>query len=481
MTQEEFFPETLEASAGKKIRFTVYYGNIAHTPILGDLEYFINASLGVNEEGTIVFINENTTDPITEAINFNPELTKDDIEVVDISNNQNKFFFPGFIDTHIHASQFPNNGIFGNSTLLDWLETYTFPLESSFKDLKVANDIYNKAINRTLINGTTTASYYATIHASGSKLLADIALKKGQRALVGKVCMNQNSPDHYIETFDECKESTHEVIDHLNKRDPSHELLMPVITPRFAGSCTEKLMKWLGDFRAENDYHCQTHLSENKREIQWTKELFPDFNHYTDIYAKTNLLGPKTVLAHCIHLSDEERDLIRDYGSGVSHCPASNSSITSGEARIRWLLNSGINVSLGSDCSGGFDPSILSVAKHALLVSRHLVMKSEDDDEKLSVNDVLYLATMGGAKVLRLDDKIGSFAVGKKWDAQLIDLSCENSPVDTFEFQEPIWGGEDLKLSKRKYQDLIDKWLFNGDDRNVRSVFVNGRRVLSKN
>ncbi|GMF04961.1 unnamed protein product [[Candida] boidinii] len=108
-------------------------------------------------------------------------------------------------------------------------------------------------------------------------------------------------------------------------------------------------------------------------------------------------------------------------------------------------------------------------------------MKSEDDDEKLSVNDVLYLATMGGAKVLRLDDKIGSFTVGKKWDAQLIDLSCENSPVDTFEFQEPIWGGEDLKLSKRKYQDLIDKWLFNGDDRNVRSVFVNGRRVLSKN
>lgn len=467
--------------------YTAYYGTFAHTPKLGNLEVLPNTLLGVDSNGIIDFIisveppieNEIEIENLKSLVinNSSIKLSPNNIDIISIVDHVNSFFFPGFIDTHIHAPQFPNNGIFGNSTLLDWLETYTFPLESSFKDLEIAENIYTKVVNRTLMNGTTTASYYATIHTNATNLLADLCLKLGQRAFIGKVCMNQNSPDHYIETFDQCKESTLNVINHIKKMNPTGDLINPVITPRFAGSCTDDLLKWLGELRKKGDYHCQTHLSENHKEIEWITNMFPQYKHYTDIYHQNNLLSSKTTLAHCIHLSDEEMNILKLTNSGVSHCPTSNSSITSGEAKIRWLLNNNINVSLGTDCSGGFTPSILEVAKHALLVSRHLVMKSSNDDEKLSSADVLYLATMGGAKVLNIDNNVGCFKKGMKFDCLQINLSSENSNIDTFEFQNPNWS---LNNGIDKFKDLIDKWLFNGDDRNIERVWVNGRCIINK-
>ncbi|KAG7799882.1 hypothetical protein KL929_000798 [Ogataea haglerorum] len=448
-------------------------------PRKSDATVLTHCAVGVDQDGTIVFVKENCADYTSYTLKFTG-LELHEVHFVDIAESETKFFVPGFIDTHIHAPQFPNNGIFGDSTLLDWLEKYTFPLESSFRDLTRANNIYTQVIERTLSNGTTAAAYYATIHADATNLLADLALMRGQRALIGKVCMNQNSPAHYIETFEESKASQLSVIEHIEKRDPAGNFVRPVLTPRFAPSCTEKLMKWLGELRKSHNYHCQTHLSENKREIEVAKEMFPAFDSYTDIYYRSGLLGPKTILAHCIHLSEHEKDLLAQTGCGVSHCPTSNSSITSGEARVRWLLNSNVKVGLGTDCSGGFTPSILQVAKHALLVSNHLVMKSENDFEKLSTHDVLYLATVGGAEVLNLNVKLGLFKVGYKFDAQLIQLDCEGSPVDTFEFQNPKWGLLSPEESRGRFLDLIDKWIFNGDDRNVRKVFVNGRCVVDK-
>lgn len=484
-TNEAFFPDKIDPICHSKIKYTTYFGAFAHTPVLGSLDILNNTAIGVDDDGTIDFVLSNIpkdTDLVALTLEHSSaaNLSGAEVEIIDISENENRFFFPGFIDTHIHAPQFPNNGIFGNSTLLDWLDIYTFPLESNFKNLDFAKEIYTKVILRTLGYGTTTASYYATIHTDASNLLADLALQLGQRSFIGKVCMDQNSPDHYIETEEESKVSTLEVIDHIKSRNPTKDLVNPVLTPRFAGSCTENLLNWLGDLRKSGDYHCQTHLSENHKEIEWITGMFPDYDHYTDIYHKNNLLSSKTVLAHCIHLSDDEMNILRLTGSGVSHCPTSNSSITSGEARVRWLLDNDINVSLGTDCSGGFTPSILEVAKHALLVSRHLVMKSSNETEKLSSSDVLYLATMGGARVLQIDDKVGCFKKGLKFDAQLINLSCEDSNVDTFSFQNPNWGKLPIDESKKKFSDLLDKWLFNGDNRNIEKVFVNGRAVINR-
>lgn len=449
-----------------------YYGCFVHTPRLNTLEVKYNSLLGVDEEGSITFIKDFPLGTSLETL----QAAADGYEIVDVTGS-NTFVFPGFVDTHIHAPQFPNNGIFGTTTLLEWLETYTFPLESSFKDIDVALDIYSKVVKRTLRNGTTFAAYYATIHTEATNLLCDLALKHGQRALIGKVCMDQHAPDHYLETVEQSKKSTLEVIDHIRSRDPKGELVQPILTPRFAGSCTHELLDWIGELRQKGDHYLQTHLSENQNEIRWIEQLFPQFEHYTDIYKQTNLLGDKTMLAHCIHLTDEEMHMLKETNSNVSHCPTSNSSITSGEARVRWLLDNSINVSLGTDCSGGFTPSILEVCKHAHLVSRHLVMKNGNESDKLTTAEVLYLGTLGGAKSLRMDDKLGSFEVGKKFDAQLIKLDCPGSNIDTFKFQEPQWGVEPVESSMAKFHDLVDKWLFNGDDRNVLSVWVNGRPV----
>ncbi|KAF6011134.1 hypothetical protein HII12_002728 [Brettanomyces bruxellensis] len=477
-TDSSYFTDQIQARCRDPIPYTVYYGTFAHTPILGSMEVMPKTAIGVDNTGVITFIEKSFQGDLLKLGVEKFGVEEGSVKVVDKSGSETKFFFPGFIDTHIHAPQYPNNGIFGETTLLDWLNIYTYPLESSFKDAAVAHEVYSRVVNRTLECGTTTAAYYGTIHTRATEILADSALKAGQRALIGKSCMNDHSPSFYCETTEESKQGTLDLMNYAHKRDPSGELIQAIITPRFAASCTDELMRWLGDLRKSKNCYCQTHLSENHREIKWMAQLFPQYDSYTDIYYQTGLLGRKTILAHCIHLTDDERDLLVKTGAGVSHCPTSNSSITSGEARVRWLLNSGINVSLGTDCSGGFSPSILEVARHALLVSHHLVMSTHNDKEKLSVKDVLYLATMGGANVLNLSDKLGSFAVGKRFDAQLIELCNRDSNIDIFDFQRPRWGSQDPKVSHTRFDNLICKWLFNGDDRNVDRVYVNGRPVI---
>lgn len=204
------------------------------------------------------------------------------------------------------------------------------------------------------------------------------------------------------------------------------------------------------------------------------KSLFPDYKHYTDVYDKHDLLGPKTILAHAVHLSEEEVDLIKERDAKISHCPCSNSSITSGAAKIRNLLNKGIQVGLGTDMSGGYSPSILEAVRQGLLVSNHVAM-SGDDSAKLSVEEVLYLGTAGGAKVVGLEDKVGRFEKGMEWDAQLVGLGgkvqgklWEETGED--EGQVDIFGWE-------SWEERVAKWVFNGDDRNTVMVWVQGRLV----
>ncbi|KAH3672437.1 hypothetical protein WICMUC_004273 [Wickerhamomyces mucosus] len=449
----------------------IFYGTFIHTPSFGEVEILTKTVIGINSSGTIIFIEKNVLNLSTIILKLTDNIQN--IEILDISNDPLKFFFPGFIDTHIHASQYPNNGIFGNSTLLDWLETYTFPLESSLKDLKKAELVYTKCIEKLLSNGTTCASYYATIDTNSTNLLADLCLKLGQRAFIGKICMNQNSPNYYIETFEESKLSTLKVLNHIIKIDPNKNLIQPILTPRFAPSCNSSLLNWLGELRNDKDLYLQTHLSENLKEINWVKELFPQSKTYTDVYNDFNLLSSKTILAHAIHLSNDEIELIKSKDSCISHCPISNSSITSGECRVKQLISKGIKISLGTDCSAGFSPSILQTAKHALLVSRHLSMKTENDLDKLSIKDVLYLSTNGGAKCLKLDDKLGTFDQGKQFDVQLIDLNFNN--IDLFEWQLPSDKDDD-----EIWNNILAKWLFNGDDRNTIKVWVNGKQVYNQ-
>jgi guanine deaminase len=376
-------------------------------------------------------------------------------------------------DTHLHASQYPNVGLFGKTTLLDWLNTYTFPLEASLADPAKARAVYARCVRKTLSHGTTCAAYYATVDVASTNLLADLCLAAGQRALVGRVCMDSSlSPEWYRDgSAEEGLARARESVEYIERVDAGRGLVRPVITPRFAPSCSREMLEGLGRLAAETGLPVQTHISENVGEIQMVKEMFEGVGDgsYAGVYDAFGLLTERTILAHGVHLREGEVKLIKERGSKVSHCPCSNSSITSGEARVRWLMDRGITCGLGTDMSGGYSPSVLEAARQALLVSRHVAMKG-DDAAKLSVEEVLYLATRGGAAVVGLEGKVGGFEVGMHWDAQLIVLGTVDDQGEGDDGNVDVFGWE-------SWEEKVAKWLFNGDDRNTSKVWVKGRLV----
>ncbi|KAK6087613.1 guanine deaminase [Seiridium cupressi] len=468
----------------------IFLGSFIYNTKLDELAYMHQTAVFVDKAGKIVAVEQQCDEQKASEISHQ-KLGWDSIETDVKHAAEGEFFFPGFIDTHLHAPQYPNVGIFGNSTLLDWLETYTFPMEASLSDLSKARRVYTRCVRRTLSHGTTTAAYYATIDVPATNLLADLCLSMGQRAFVGRVCMDHKElcPDYYRdESPDQVMQATQDSIAHIRKLDPDYELVSPILTPRFAPGCTTESMTRLGKLAAETGLPVQTHISENVNEIKLVKDMFPEAEHYAGVYDEHGLLTPKTILAHGIHLSEAEVDLIKRRGSKISHCPCSNSSITSGEARVRWLLEKGVGVGLGTDMSGGYSPSILEAARLALLVSRHLAMPHHEHDSfpeagadkaKLSVEEVLYLATRGGAEVVGLDKKLGAFEVGMEFDAQLISLGAVGETADGEQAESEDTGNVDV-FGWETWEERVAKWVFNGDDRNTTKVWVKGRLVHSR-
>lgn len=386
-------------------------------------------------------------------------------------------------DTHIHASQYPNAGVFGSSTLLDWLETYTFPLESSYGEEQKAQTIYSKVISRTLSHGTTTAAYYATIHVPATNLLASLCYQRGQRAFIGRVCMDNPSfcPDYYRDASpEESISATEETIAYIRKLDPKGSLVAPIVTPRFPPTCSPAALTALGKLAASYNppLHIQTHISENKNEVSLVHELFPDSHSYADVYDSHGLLTPRTILGHAVHLTPEERTLIQSRQAKIAHCPASNSALGSGHCPVRTLLDDGITVGLGTDVSGGYSPSILESTRQACLVSRLISSQSSSSSgrENLSIEEALYLATRGGARVVDMADQIGGFDEGMLWDAQLIELG---GTVENDQDEEEDTGNVDV-FGWESWEEKIAKWAWNGDDRNVKKVWVNGRLVHAR-
>lgn len=284
------------------------------------------------------------------------------------------------------------------------------------------------------------------------------------------------SPSHYRDaSVDNAISDSAASIEYIRSIDPSGAIVRPVITPRFAPSCTGPCLSGLGALAAETDCCIQTHISENKGEIALVKELFPESASYTDVYASTGLLTPKTILAHAVHLTDEEVQLVKKEGAKIAHCPASNTAITSGVAPVRSYLSQGLSVGLGTDVSGGFSPSILEECRQAIWASRFRAM-NEGDEAKLSTEEVLYLGTRGGADVVGLEGKVGGFEVGMEWDAQMVVLGaveeegCKDGLFEGAEGPVDVFGWESAG-------ERVEKWVYSGDDRNCAALWVRGRLV----
>ncbi|TKX25680.1 amidohydrolase-like protein 1 [Elsinoe australis] len=458
---------------------TIYTGAFVHCKTLKELEICASGSIGVDEAGKIAFISPSSSTPPppgwTTAKTIRPL-------------GPHAFFFPGFIDTHTHAPQFPNAGLFGSTTLLSWLSTYTFPTESRFASLAFARRVYARVVARLLSHGTTCAAYYATVHVPATNLLAELCHERGQRAFVGRVCMDRMSPDYYRdESAGQAvadSRASLEFIRELGRRGQGEgqgdgqglegHLVQGIVTPRFAPSCSEEAMRGLGELAREWGVRVQTHVSENRDEVEMVRGMWPDRRDYVDVYDEMGLLGERTVLAHAIWLSEEERRIIKERRTKISHCPCSNTCLTSGTAKVRTLLDDGIDVGLGTDVSGGYSGSMLEEVRQAILVSRHVAME-EGDKAKLSFEEGLWLATRGGAKVLGLEDRVGGFEVGMEWDAQMINLGSvgEDGALGEDDGLVDVYGEE-------KWNDVVAKWVYTGDDRNTQAVWVKGRLVHSR-
>lgn len=280
--------------------------------------------------------------------------------------------------------------------------------------------------------------------------------------------MDRNAPDYYRDACpEESLRVTEQCISHIRSIDPDGSLVKPVLTPRFAITCDPDVLKGLGEIaRREPDLPIQTHFNEARQEMEATRSLFPQFENEVDLYRHYGLLGPRSILAHCCYMSEYELQQFAELKCGVAHCPVSNMTIGGGfmAAPVREFLRRGIDVGLGTDSGGGFSSSLLDAMRQALIASNAREVLSEGKDKGLSAEELFFLATLGGARVCSLEDKVGNFAVGKDFDACVISTLVDDQIMTMVEPEDSL-------------RVVFDKFVMTADDRNIRNVYVRGRRV----
>ncbi|EXJ74827.1 uncharacterized protein A1O5_01523 [Cladophialophora psammophila CBS 110553] len=441
----------------------VFFGRIIHSKSLKEVEIFPKASLGVDDKGNIQFLDANV-DSAAEACAKHPGFAN--AEKVTLKPLQ--FLFPGLIDTHMHAPQYPNMALGMEGDLKEWCENWTDPMEASYADTSKAHRVYREMVQKELENGSTTVAYNSSIHPDATNVLADTCLEFGQRTVIGKLCILVGSTHgNWEKNAEQSIEDERKVVKHIRKIDPEGKLVMPCIQPRAGSYVPPELMAGLGDLcRDSEPIRVQAHMCETPLEVENMHKLHDGFESYADMYNHYGLFGPRTILAHCIHLTERDIEVMAERKVGVAHNANSNTCLTDGWCRVRQLLDKGIKVGLGTDCSAGYSISILNAMRQASNVSRHLTIHTGDPAWKLDFEELVYLATMGGAEVCSLDHTVGNFEVGKAFDALLVDVGLDDN-INTNGFEH-----DDMALLK--------KWVFMGDDRSIRKVFVGGRLVAGK-
>lgn len=282
------------------------------------------------------------------------------------------YLIPGLVDLHIHAPQWPQLGKALDVPLEVWLQKHTFPLEAKYKDIEFARSTYQDLVSTLLANGTTTAVYFATIHVEASLALAHTCLTKGQRAFVGKVAMDDmdQCPDFYSDSDTATAlADTRSFVERLRALAPGDDALVhPIITPRFIPSCTDDLLRGLGELAEEYGCMVQTHCSESDWESAFVKSRCGKTD--TEVLADHGLLRANTILAHANFVNDDDMAMIYEHGAGVAHCPLSNIYFANAVFPLRAALDRNIRVGLGTDISAGHSPSLFDSCRLALAAGR---------------------------------------------------------------------------------------------------------------
>ena len=329
-----------------------------------------------------------------------------------VYDHKERLLLPGFIDTHVHFPQLEMIASPG-ADLLNWLNNYAFFSEEKYANADYASEQSDRFLDELLRVGTTTALVFGTVHQESVHSFFTSCKKKNLRMVCGKVMMDRNAPTPLLDTPQTSYDESKQLIETWHHKDR----LRYAVTPRFAPTSSEHQLELAGQLLKEYpDVYLHTHLSESVSEIAWVRELYPERDNYVDVYDKAGLLGPKSVFAHCIHLADNEWRRLAETNCGVAFCPTSNLFLGSGLFSMKKAKLFSVKVGLGTDVGGGTSLSLLQTASEAYKV---LNIRNEQHCSLLG----LYLATLGGAKTLDLENIIGNFMAGKEADFVVIDMA----------------------------------------------------------
>jgi len=418
----------------------IYKAHILYTKEKHRFEVLENGYVAVNADGRVAGV---ATDLAS--------LADDDAEVTDFGD---RLLIPAMNDLHVHAPQYRNQGIAMDLELLPWLQSYTFPEEVKFADVAYAERMYRRFVHDLWRFGTMRACVFATVHTESTRLLMRLFRETGMGALVGKVAMNRNCPQGLRESVEEMVQGYETLIEECGDRS-EESLVRPIITPRFIPSCTSEMLRACGQLAAKYQLPVQSHLSENKDEIDWVQSLEKESTCYGDAYDRYGLFGQTpTVMAHCVWTEGEELALMKRRKVVVAHCPTSNFNVASGMAPIRQFLDEGLSVGLGSDISGGHDLNIFRMMVYAIQVSKMHYQKNFHLPF-LSLSEAFWLATKSAGSFF---GRVGSFEPGYEFDALVIDDS-------------------DLNFDNYSLLERLERYIYLGDDRQIVHRFCRGKMI----
>jgi guanine deaminase len=455
-------------SQTQKVR-RAFLGNALHTPTRGRIEFLPGVLIEVDGAGVIEAIHAGDSPQAAAAA------ARHRAAGTLVALDKNEYLLPGLVDLHVHAPQWPQLGLALDLPLEDWLQACTFPLESRYADTDYARRVYESLVDALLANGTTTAMYFGTIHLAATQTLADICLKRSQRALIGRVAMDDpgQCPSYYRDPDAGTAEAeTRGFIGYVQSMAGNESgLLLPVITPRFIPSCTDELLRGLGRLARETGCHVQTHCSES----DWAHEFVLARYGVTDTTAleRFGLLSRRTVLAHGNFIDGPDVATILAAGAGIAHCPLSNVYFSDAVFPLRRMLEQGVHVGLGTDISGGASPSILENARHAVIASRSLESgvdprlrreRRRSPDSRIDAATAFWLATAGGG--IALDLRIGLFREGYQFDAFVLDGRTPDSNLHLEE--------------SAAAEEIVQKIVYHATRADIKEVWVANRRVHTR-
>lgn len=386
---------------------------------------------------------------IGEAKTLLPDLSGD-TELVDFSG---KLIVPGMIDCHVHFPQIDIIASYGEQ-LLDWLNRYAYPAEQKFVDAEYAAEVADFFIDELLRNGTTTALVFATVHPQSVDALFEKASAKNMRLAAGKVLMDRNCP----EALRDDPRSGYRDSLRLIEKWHGNGRLSYAITPRFAVTSSEAQLEEAGRLASEHaDVYVHTHLAENGNEVRLIAKQFSWSRSYLDVYEHFGLVRERSVFAHCLHLDDQDRRSMAENGAAIAFCPTSNLFLGSGLFDLAQAAEKGIRVGLGSDVGGGTSLNMLRTASEAYKVL-HL------QDQALPPFDALYLATLGAARALYCDDRIGNLEPGKEADFVVLDSSATSITARRL--------GKAVNVAEKLFALIML-----GDDRCVAATYLMGTKA----